>query len=141
MSHHSQPSFPPIPEVSDEGEDSDYDYRTQGVVKALGRTDLEEDSGDGLDELYEKLSIKSKTTDTGDQKGPGARVSRRSSVADVMSAPASPSSQRRGSPQTRNAQEASSSSSSSGRTNDKRPATQQSPNITRKAGEAASILG
>ncbi len=131
--------FPPIQEES-EGELSDidsYDYRKHGVVKALGRTDLEDDSDDGLDELYEQLSIKSRTTDKVDTRTPGTQPLHLSSAVETRSTPSSPSSQKQHSPQMlpRSTQELSS------RKNMKM-VTPQSPNVTCRFGQTqtASVL-
>jgi hypothetical protein len=133
-------SFPPIQEASDEGELSDidsYDYRKHGVVKSLGRTDLDDDSGDGLDEL-EKLSIRSKDIDTVDPTAAGAQSFRQSSFFETQTLSTlsglSPTSQRLHSPDTRRKAKEPSSHKSG-----KRLVTHQSPNITRRAGHSSEI--
>lgn len=58
-------SFPVIWETSDEGElsDLDYDYRRDGVVKNLGRTNLDDsDSSEEIGQGLESLEIKLKDT-------------------------------------------------------------------------------
>ncbi len=138
-------SFPPIEELSDEGEqsESDYDYRLHGVVKHLGRTDLEDDSDesmDNLNHLCNRLTVKSKdslepratSTLPFHHSNHSSHPSFPSHHSEIVSATTSPASQRLSPQSRRRAQETSNQGN--------RLATQHSPDIKRRSEQPQSVL-